>query len=139
MYCHCGINLVVIWVFNAVYDTFASQNATSSISIATSNSTMRSAASAYSGIVCRSPVPRSPMTRPPLSANKVGPKNVDKMQPQSTHKAPSVLVGNCSSCASRLIILALGARRHRSQPHTAITMAHLLLRHQIWRCPVGTF
>ncbi|XP_051919889.1 protein regulator of cytokinesis 1b isoform X2 [Hippocampus zosterae] len=45
-------------------------NATSSISMATSNSTMRSAASAYSGIVCRSPVPRSPMTRPPLSANK---------------------------------------------------------------------
>ncbi|XP_077419870.1 protein regulator of cytokinesis 1b isoform X2 [Vanacampus margaritifer] len=42
-------------------------NATSSISMATSNSTMRST---YNGIVCRSPVPRSPMTRPPLSANK---------------------------------------------------------------------
>ncbi|XP_073320669.1 protein regulator of cytokinesis 1b [Pagrus major] len=38
-------------------------NATSSISSATSNSTMRSA---FSGTVCRSPVPR-----PPLSANKV--------------------------------------------------------------------
>lgn len=39
-------------------------NATSSTSSATSNSTMRSA---FCGTVCRSPVPR-----PPLSANKVG-------------------------------------------------------------------
>ncbi|XP_077451199.1 protein regulator of cytokinesis 1b isoform X2 [Stigmatopora argus] len=42
-------------------------NASSSISMATSNSSLRSA---YSGIVCRSPVPRSPMRRPPLSAKK---------------------------------------------------------------------
>lgn len=40
-------------------------NATSSISSAASNSTMRSV---YGGTICRSPVPR-----PPLSANKVGP------------------------------------------------------------------
>ncbi|XP_057700793.1 protein regulator of cytokinesis 1-like isoform X1 [Corythoichthys intestinalis] len=42
-------------------------NASSSVSMATSNSTIRSA---YSGIICRSPVPRSPMRRPPLSAKK---------------------------------------------------------------------
>ncbi|XP_061520123.1 protein regulator of cytokinesis 1b isoform X2 [Phycodurus eques] len=42
-------------------------NATSSISVATSNSTMRSA---YGGIVCRSPVPCSPMPRTPFSTNK---------------------------------------------------------------------
>ncbi|XP_077569273.1 protein regulator of cytokinesis 1b isoform X1 [Stigmatopora nigra] len=42
-------------------------NASSSISMATPNSSLRSG---YSGIVCRSPVPRSPMRRPPLSANK---------------------------------------------------------------------
>ncbi|XP_026234963.1 protein regulator of cytokinesis 1b isoform X2 [Anabas testudineus] len=41
-------------------------NATSSISSATSNSTMRSA---FGGTVCRSPVPR-----PPLSANKIPPR-----------------------------------------------------------------
>ncbi|XP_061620766.1 protein regulator of cytokinesis 1b isoform X2 [Phyllopteryx taeniolatus] len=42
-------------------------NATSSISVATSNSTMRSA---YGGMVCRSPVPCSPMSRTPFSTNK---------------------------------------------------------------------
>ncbi|XP_061886509.1 protein regulator of cytokinesis 1b isoform X2 [Entelurus aequoreus] len=42
-------------------------NATSSISLATSNSTMRSA---FSGTVCRSPLPRTPLSRSPFSANK---------------------------------------------------------------------